>query len=64
MVAFSLAKIADPLERDAEGALKFFVVLVGVGKTTADSKTFFVGGECSNWIDMTHSDVCKLVQVR
>ena len=63
MVAFSLSKIANLLERDAEFALQFFVVLVGVGKAAADSKTFFVGGKCPNCIAVTNPNLRKFFQL-
>ena len=64
IVAFSLPKIADPLERDAEVPLQFFVVLVAASKATADSKTIRVSGKCPNWIAVTDAEVCKLLQIR
>jgi hypothetical protein len=62
MVAFSLSKIANLLERDAKLPLQFFVVVVGVGKAAADSKTFFVGEKCPNCIAVTNPYLRKLFQ--
>ncbi len=64
MVAFSLPNIGELLERDAEAALQLFVVLVGVGKATADGKTFFVGGKCLNRITVMNPGARKFFQVR
>src|SRR5262245_5972727 len=64
MVAFSLPNIGELLERDVEVALQLFVVLVGVGKATTDSKTFFVGGKCLNQITVMNLSACKFFQVR
>ena len=54
IVIVGLPKIADLPERNAEVALQLFVVLVGVGKAPADSKTFLVDGKCLNWITVTN----------
>jgi hypothetical protein len=64
MVAFSLPNIGELLERDAEAALQLFVVRVGVGKATADGKTFFVSGKCLNQITVANPGACKFFQDR